>query len=688
MMKRSRLVSTILFTLFVLLGILAYHEFLQVNILSYVNQQNIWDSRRFIAFLIFCAVSITFLVLAVRAVGKNKPFMSGLERIHNLPKGLRRFFSILITIIPPLIKWYAPLPETIDIGPSSNFFLMYCAALIASWLTGNEIIDPREKLLNVSAYWIGSGAAYAAFAKLVSVTSYPFPLYWSEGNRFFDYSALFGSFRYLVPEGQDLYTFISWGMQLPWALPFILPNLTIGTFRFWNQLMWILPGFLLGYTALKTFNQDKKDRSLALIFGLWAFIFLDQGPVYAPLVIAGILTMLGLRLKLIPAAVVIMLASYYAHESRWTWSYAPGLWAGLSALLMIKNPTFHKEKLKELLPPIVLGLFGLLGGRVLPEILPLVKPFINGFISKPAPVDSSSVSIDLVPNITASATRQPLLWERLYPNSTYPPGILLGIVWAALPIIILLVGLVIKKLWRPNLLQIASVLGVSVVFLSVGLTASVKIGGGSNLHNLDMFLITIFIVAAAALSKIPSRKNDPTTVGVWILALIAMVMVFPVTYILRPSEKPQLPLQSDVEESLSTIQREIGNISSREEILFIDHRHLLTFNLVPQVKLVDEYEKKKLMNEAMGADEAYFESFNEDISAQRFALIINEPLNVIIRGEDYAFGDENDAYVNWVTLPLTCSYEPIYTNFKTKVELLVPRSSPPPESLNCEDFIK
>ena len=130
------------------------------------------------------------------------------------------------------------------------------------------------------------------------------------------------------------------------------------------------------------------------------------------------------------------------------------------------------------------------------------------------------------------------------------------------------------------------------------------------------------------------------------------------------------------------------NTSPDEEILFIDHRQLLTFNFVPQVQLVDDYEKKKLMDKALSDDAKYFKPFNKDIHDQRFALIISEPLNLIIRGEDYAFGDENDAYVKWVTLPLTCSYEPIYTNYQTGVQLLVPREGPPPSHIPCDEYIK
>ncbi|MCD6577570.1 MAG: hypothetical protein J7K66_06120 [Anaerolineaceae bacterium] len=692
-MKHSRKLNAILLALFLLLGFLATREFLLVNILAYVNQQAIWGSRRFIAFVVFCALSLAMLVLAIRAAWKGVPFLPGLKKAQRLPARFKQFGAVFLTALPALVKWFVPLPDTIDLGFWTSFFLMYCAALAAVWFTEDEGAQPQSQMLKISTYWLVGGAIYAVCAKLVFVTGYPFPLYWSEGNRFFDYSTLFGSYRYLVPEGKDIYSFISWGMQLPWALPFILPALSIRAFRLWYQLVWILPAFLLGISAYKTFGKKKELGTGALIFGLWAFVFLNQGPIYAPLLIAGILVMVGLRFRLVPAVLAVTLASFYAYESRWTWSFAPGLWAGLATLLMIESPSFHKGAFKELLRPIALGLGGLFGGRILPDLIPLLASWFSAITAKSNPSSTvprgaPSPNIKVLPNIISSATHQPLLWERLLPNSTYPPGILLGVVWAVLPVIILLVVLAVKKIWRPNWLQAAAVSIVSAGLFAVGLTASVKIGGGSNLHNLDMFLVTIAITTAAALVNSWPRGKDASSTKFWVSAMVAMVMILPVTYTLRPSAKLHLPDTAEVEESLSAIRKEIAKTPSNEDILFIDHRQLLTFNFVPQVPLIDEYEKKKLMDEAMSADVAYFESFYEDIRGHRFALIINEPLNVIIRGEDFSFGNENDAYVKWVTLPLTCCYEAIYTNKETGVELLVPRRGPPPALLPCEQFVQ
>jgi hypothetical protein len=566
-------------------------------------------------------------------------------------------------------------------------FLAYITALASAWFWEKGKKHNKNLLLNTAIFWMVGGCFYVIFSRLVYVNNYPFPLYWSEGNRFFDYSTLFGSFRYITPNGKGIYAFINWGMQLPWALPFIFPNLSITAFRLWYQLVWIIPAILLGISAFNNFYKGNRSFILPIIFGVWALLFTNQGPIYAPLIIAAILVMIGMRMRLFPAILMVMLASFYASQSRWTWSYAPGLWAGLSALLTIDKPAFSKKKLKENFRPVLLGVSGLFGGRVLPDLFPVFSSIIKE-IGQSGVVDSQAApllngQITILPDITRAATRQPLLWDRLLPNSTYPPGILLGIIWATLPLIIALVYLAIKKHWQVNWLQVTSMLAISLAFLIVGITASVKIGGGSNLHNLDMFLITLVIIFASTAGEIWGKGLHAAKPVFLITTLIAFALSSPVSYALGTTEKPLVPEKNAIQESLDMIRKKLEAVDPSEEVLFIDHRQLLTFNLVQKVPLVDKYEKKKLMNEAMGANEAYFEPFYSDISKHRFALIINEPLNIVERGEDYAFGDENDAFVKWVTTPLFCAYEPIYTNHETAVELLVPRISPPPEHLDC-----
>ena len=95
-------------------------------------------------------------------------------------------------------------------------------------------------------------------------------------------------------------------------------------------------------------------------------------------------------------------------------------------------------------------------------------------------------------------TAHPLLWYRLFPNATYGIGILLALLIAVAPAILLLVYLSSTKKWMLNIWQKLALILPSIAFLAVGLIVSTKIGGGGDLHNLDMFLIGIFFTAVIA----------------------------------------------------------------------------------------------------------------------------------------------------------------------------------------------
>ena len=89
-----------------------------------------------------------------------------------------------------------------------------------------------------------TGVIICGAMPLADVTSYPFSLGWSEGNRLWDYSILFGSDRYIFPADQELTPFLDVGRQLSGGLPFLYPGLTILQERLWLGLS-TLPGVLL-----------------------------------------------------------------------------------------------------------------------------------------------------------------------------------------------------------------------------------------------------------------------------------------------------------------------------------------------------------------------------------------------------------------------------------------------------------
>jgi len=652
-----------------ILGMLALHEAYLINIDVHVADQNIWDSRRFIAFLFLCGFFLAGAVVLFLKIVRSPDALDTL-RLANIPTALLAAITALLIVTPGLVRWVIPLPEKVLVGYWMEFFLVYCAALLGAWLLYKSG-DPWWLVRMVATLVMLAGAAHCVIYRMQFVTSYPFPLSWSEGNRMFDYSTLLGSFRYITPDHKPIYAFITRGMQLPWALPFLFPNFSIGAFRFWYQLMWILPSMVLGALAALKIKTVEDRAAIVLVCSVWAFIFLEQGPIYTPLILAAILTILAVRYRLVAGILLITAASYYAGSSRWTWSYAPGLWAGLLALLDIPSPALNKGGVRKLIKPFFLGIAGSFGGPLLRSIMGILKT-------------STSSGISLVPNVTQATSRQPLLWQRLWPNPTFAPGIVLALLWAALPLIIFLVYIISRKYWQLNGLQILGLIAVHLAFLVVGIIASVKIGGGSNLHNLDMFLISLLLVAfqafIALFSQDPSWLKQPA-----LAVMVALILVAPTSYALSGGERLVAPDQETTRAALQTVQDKVKKYARRGEILFIDHRQLLTFGLVENVPLVDEYEKKVLMDDAMADNTEYFKDFHEDLNAQRFALIVNEPAMVVYRGSEHIFGEENDAYVRWVTIPLLCAYEPIYTAHEVNLELLVPRSEPP-DNLPCEQY--
>ena len=653
--------------LFGLLAVLAFREFLNINILAYVNDQDLLESRRFIVYIIVSTLTaLGWLGFYFLHFVKGRSFPCCF--FSNIPSKIKFIINFLVIISPAMLKWILPMPENFALGSWIMIFFFYSAALIAIQLKDLKENLPKS-IVFLAGYFMFSGAAYAIIARMNLVTSYPFPTFWSEGNRFFDYSALLGAFRYILPPGETLSVFSSWGMQFPWALPFLIPNLSIGAFRLWNQLVWIIPGIILGLVIAQP-GRKKATIFATLVFTLWTLLFIDQGPIYAPIIIGAILTVIAVRQKLIPGMLIIFIAAIYTRYARWTWAYGPGLWGGMLALLQIDSPSFKSDNWKKLLKPIFLGISGYIGAQFIPS---LVKVITGGS------------QLELFPDATTSTTRQPLLWDRLWPNATYQPGIVLGIIWAAIPLAILLFYMLIKKYWKLNLLQILSKTTIAITFLIVGIIASTKIGGGSNLHNLDSFIITLVLIGGAAFLFVINKAKIDINQDLLLAILIACALISPVTYTLQNGERLSLPSPEKTNESLNAVRNKVQEYSSQGEILFIDHRQLLTFGLVKNVPLINDYEKKRLMDNAMADDTDYFEGFYDDLSAQRFALIVNEPSNIIDRGSDYSFGEENDAYVRWATVPLLCYYEPLYTSQATALELLIPRTSESPEILNCQE---
>jgi hypothetical protein len=485
--------------------------------------------------------------------------------------------------------------------------------------------------------------------RLILVTDYPFKLYWSEGNRLWDYSLYFVREQYLL-EGEFTFpTYLSPGRHGLWGLPFLIPGATIATLRLWDVVLWTLPYLLLGWLL---FSPKRTNLSWQLRLGLslWVLVFLTLGGIFAPLIISGILlAWLSQPSRLLRAALIAAAAGFYAGISRWTWFAAPAVWAGLWILLDVDT---EEDRRRRLFRSIGVGVAGLIGGLLALAIMSAVFP-------RPDAVYSTALS-------------QPLLWYRLLPNSLSQQGILRSLLIAVGPLIPLMIWGGIKGRPRWGWLEWTA-LGLGLAgFLGIGLAASVKIGGGSNLHNLDMFMMTLlFALAWVAWRWLRSEGNSWSSLPGGIQALLVLAVLIPSFDVMRSGRPLRLPDEDAVRESLDIIKAEAA---IAEDVLFIDQRQLLTFGQIEGEQLILDYELKHMMNQAMSSNQEYFDQFEADLAAHRFDLIVSDAIPQFLRGSSYEFGEESDVWFNFVAGPLDDYYVP-YRRLPTGVWLLAPKPS-------------
>lgn len=541
----------------------------------------------------------------------------------------------------------------------------------ASWLSTEEE-DRNWSWRGVLVGCVLFATAFLFTERIEKVSNHPFSLFWSEGNRIWDYSIPFGRRLYNYPPGEAIFSLTDIGRRTLWGIPYLLPGVQIWMVRFWDVLMFTVPYALLGWAIFSV--ERKNNRTLYVLLGLWAMLFLNQGPIYSPLVLAALLVVLGRKSPYWLNMVVVLVASYYARSSRYTWMFAPGIWAGMLAFLD-RDWALARNWVKNWLQPILLGVAGFVGGFVLPEIV----ISITGH-------GSSQTDLFTASGVQETTGRQPLLWDRLLPNPTYAPGILFGLFFAITPLVVLVLYLIFAKKWKLNAWQKLAGFGVISAFLGVGIVISVKIGGGSNLHNLDMLLIGLLLLAGLAWKNggrdLFLEKESNT---LWLKIILLALVILPAAKAIREPGYFHLPSKELVQEALQETQAAVELARQEGDVLFMDQRQLITFGYAGDVPLIADYEKKKLMDEAMAGNETYFGGYYQDLAEHRFALIVSEPLRAEFQGDTFNFGSENDAWVKWVSIPMLCYYEPISTYPEVGLELLVPRDEtiPPVDGAVC-----
>jgi uncharacterized membrane protein YtjA (UPF0391 family) len=211
--------------------------------------------------------------------------------------------------------------------------------------------------------------------------------------------------------------------------------------------------------------------------------------------------------------------------------------------------------------------------------------------------------------------------------------------------------------------------------LAAGLVVSTKIGGGDNLHNLDAFLVMLALIGAylgfggfTADSPWMAKGRRPLPQPLVVLAFL-IPLVFAVGMV-RPY--PDLNFNrawNDIQQVQMMVDRVLADGG---EVLFIQQRHLITFEIIAGAPLVPEYEKVFLMEMAMSGNTAYLSKFWTDLETHRFDLIVSEPLALVTRPASDVFGEENNVWVERVAAPMAEAYRVALELPESEMALLVP----------------
>ncbi|MBC7879007.1 MAG: hypothetical protein H7Y59_17685 [Anaerolineales bacterium] len=643
-----------------------------------------------IAYILYILVCVFIFIVSGILLWRREKFQPIFEKtiLFRERLGIVRWFLALIVFIAPV--WFFQYTAWgLVFSDIYIRILIWCliVLVLSFFITkGNVLVNWTNILVAV----LLTSSEFVIAVPFMNVTDYPFSLGWSEGNRMWDYSIMFGKDLYNYPADQKIVVLLDTGRQFVGGLPFIIPGLTIGMERFWIALTIIIPYLLLG---LAVFHFVRKDLKIWLLATLCVLIFLKQGPIHPPLVLCAVAVAFLWRRPLWLALPLIAITGYIAEGSRFTWVFAPGMWIGMLELAgaALQNNALSRN---SWIRAISLGLAGMAGGQFGQKIAGLLAGNATAISTVSAATSVNSVVSQV------SSPSQPLLWYRLLPNETYGVGILIGLLIATAPLIIVLLYLIMSKKWVLNIWQALSIIGPLFAFLGVGIIVSTKIGGGGDLHNMDMFLIGLMFAGVIAWQKggwdwLTNIELSPAWVKVVLVLLLALPglqalgdmrsfsFMEDISWLRILTDAPDnntldmYPSDETANSALAAIREEVAIAKSLgEEVLFMDQRQLLTFGYIPSIPLIPEYEKKVLMNNALGSRANYFQGFYDELAEHRFTLIVSEILRTPIKDSSFQFGEENNAWVKWVANPILCYYEPKLTIKEVGVQLLVPKSKP------------
>ncbi|MFZ5855851.1 MAG: hypothetical protein ACOYZ6_03395 [Chloroflexota bacterium] len=598
--------------------------------------------RRTLLVFAVAGLALAFLVLAYfldrekvfnlveKIIKKSASFR--VIRVLRVPSSAIIFLLFIFTLLSPLSQTFQPLP--------ARFLLIFIASLLFTFFLSTKNAS-SSFLYNFIFAFLLLSILYSLLSSISSLSLSPFSRGWSEGTRFYHASLLLSKHYYglsLPPFYQDLSRYVVE------AVPLLLPNPSLWLERLWEfSLTFILPALtsalalrrvMWSGTPQSQAGYHPAPRAIWIALFLWGTLYLLQGPVYFYLLFAAIPVLAFYHpQKPIPSILALLAASFWAGISRVNWIPVPAMLA--IALYLLETP-FKKNILRYLASPALYAILGL----------------VTAYAARQWYFSISDIS----PEMFNAAFWQLLLWYRLFPSALQPLGILLAGLLMTAPLILLMGSHLRQNRW--HWIRVAGLISMMFVLLVGGFIVSAKIGGGSNLHNLDGYLTLSLVIGLYLLTDrfSPDLQSDssprafsPLTISLAILA---------VTFFTVSTAFPSIPARDRHEDSLAGLQQLVDEtVANGGQVLFISQRQLLTFGYITGVPLVPEYDNIALMEFAMSNYRPLIDQFHADIAAHKYALIIAPTPPGQLQTRDDPFAEENNAWAKRVSIPMLREYK-------------------------------
>lgn len=613
---------------------------------------------------------ISLILLALTWTSTGKKLFEKLETLPQAPAWLALTgFAVFLAAFPLfyLHPYYGDLLGKQAFIRLFLFFLLSLAGMFAL-----KLAFPHLEFSSALAFaLISQTAANLFITQLPDISTYPFAMGWAETSRLY-YPSLFLS---RLVYGQPFpWPILHPSLHLLLAPPYLI-DAPLWFQRAWQVFLRLVLVSLIAPALLSRLKIDSRPwRWFAL---LWILVYLFTLNLYMHLAVI----------------VFVMLWGYSAHNDRriWFWLVLASIWAGISRLnwypmpgilatiLYLLELPYQPRTTNDRQRSTVHGLRSMVAYLAKPALWIITGTAI-AFVSQRAYIALSGVpAAAFYTSLTSD-----MLWYRLWPNASYSLGVLPGILLFSLPLLLWLGFAPARRELHP-LRQGLLGLGLAGLFV-IGIFVSMKIGGGADLHNMDVFSVPLLVVFAylftnshtaestpPSVSPLPNLLTHPllpashptsqsTPSSVFPLPnplshsfFLALLVVIPAWFGMRVSAGLLQYDPATAQATLTELQRRVN--TNPGETLFISQRQLVSMHMLKGVTLIPQYEREDLMELAMSRNTTALEAgFYADLKAHRFAMIIVDPLRINYLGSNYAMGEENNVWTRFIIKPILCNY--------------------------------